>query len=168
MYVRWPRVLGTQPREIAERVQNIDLAPTLCDIAGCRLGPYPTGQARPDGRSFLRLLTGERDSLLRTAVLTSYQETGKRVSTYWSVTSTASSPLARVGCARRAKGGCRWMYTVYETGETELYDLSNGPCHAWKRRMRGDPCMLRNKASVARYAGVEQVLRRELARLGGS
>jgi hypothetical protein len=57
------------------------------------------------------------------------------------------------------------MYTVYGTGETELYDLSNGPCHAWKRRMRGDPCMLQNKAGMARYAGVEQVLRRELARL---
>jgi arylsulfatase A-like enzyme len=167
-YVHWPRVLGTRAQSVGERVQNIDLAPTLCDIAGCRLGPYPTGQARPDGRSFLRLLTGERDTLLRTAVLTSYQEPGTRVSTYWSVTTTGSSQLARVGCSRRAKGDCRWMYTVYETGETELYDLSNGPCHTWTRRMRGDPCMLRNKAGRPRYAGVEQLLRRELARLRAS
>jgi arylsulfatase A-like enzyme len=167
-YVRWPRVLGTRPRSVGERIQNIDLAPTLCDIAGCDLGPYPTGQSRPDGRSLLRLLTGERDTLLRPAVLTSYQESGKRVPTYWSVTTTGSSPLARVGCAQRRTGGCRWMYTEYETGETELYDLSNGPCHAWKRRMPGDPCMLRNKAGRPHFASIEQLLRRELSRLRAS
>ena len=164
-YVRWPRVLGTQPGVVGERIQNIDLAPTLCDIAGCELGPYPTGQSKPDGRSFLRLLTGERDSLIRPAVLTSYQEPGKRVPTYWSLTTTASSPLARRGCAQRQKGRCRWVYTEYETGEAELYDTSNGPCYAWKRSMRGDPCMLRNKAGLKRYADLEQALRRELARL---
>ena len=31
---------------VGERIQNIDLAPTLCDIAGCELGPYPTGQTQ--------------------------------------------------------------------------------------------------------------------------
>ena len=48
--VRCTRVLGRGPTDVDERIQNIDLAPTLCDIAGCRLGPYPTGQAKPDGR----------------------------------------------------------------------------------------------------------------------
>ena len=164
-YVRWPRVLGTRPAKVGERIQNIDLAPTLCDIAGCQLGPYPTGQARPDGVSFLRLLTGQRETLGRATVLTSYQETGARVPTYWSVTSTSSSPLARQGCARRQKGLCRWLYTEYETGERELYDISNGPCHAWKRSRPGDPCMLRNKAGIRRLADVERAMRQELARL---
>ena len=166
-YVHWPRVLGTRHAEIGERIQNIDFAPTLCDIAGCQLGPYPTGQTRPDGRSFLRLLTGARQTLDRTAVLTSYQETGGRVPTYWSVTTTGSSALARQGCARRRKAACRWTYTEYETGERELYDISNGPCYAWTRRMSGDPCLLRNKAGQARFADVEQALRRELDRLRG-
>jgi hypothetical protein len=164
-YVRWPRVLGTQSAEIHERIQNIDLAPTLCDIAGCDLGPYPTGQSKPDGRSFLRLLTGQRTTLDREAVLTSYQDSERLMPSYWSVTSTGSSPLARQGCAKRGKGGCRWVYTEYETGERELYDISNGPCHAWKRRMKGDPCMLANKAGQRRYADIQESLARELARL---
>ena len=165
LYMSWPRVLGTKPRQISERVQNIDLAPTLCAIADCRMGPYPSGHLRADGTSFLKLLTGDRDRLNREAVLASYQEVGHRVPTYWSVTSTASSPLARRVCAKRNKAGCRWVYTVYETGERELYDISNGPCHAWKRGRKGDPCMLKNRAGNRRFAGVERVLQRELTRL---
>jgi arylsulfatase A-like enzyme len=164
-YVRWPRVLGTQPREVDERIQNIDLAPTLCDIAGCRMGPFPNGHFRADGTSFLKLLTGDRERLNREAVLTSYQEEGHRVPTYWSATSTSSSPLAKRVCALRKKGECRWVYTVYETGERELYDISNGPCHTWKRSKKGDPCMLRNHSGKKKYASVERVMQRELARL---
>jgi arylsulfatase A-like enzyme len=167
LHVRWPRVLGWDPPDVIERVQNIDLAPTLCDIAGCRLGPYPTGQARPDGRSFLKLLTGQREALDREAVLTSYQDSERRMPSYWSVTSTAASPLARQGCAKRRVGECRWMYTEYETGEVELYDLSNGPCYAWKKRASGDPCMLTNRAGQRRVAGIQAALAAELDRMRG-
>ena len=167
LFVRWPRVLGTVRRQIDERVQNIDLAPTLCDVAGCELGPYPTGQARSDGISILKLLTGERDRLGRRAVLSSYQEEGHRVPRYWSVTTTGSSPLARKGCsrARAEQAGCRWMYTEYETGEVELYDLGEGACYEWRRSMAGDPCMLSNKAGKPRFASIERALHSELARL---
>ena len=166
LFVRWPRVLGLDPElKVTERVQNIDFAPTICDIVGCRLGPYPTGQRRPDGISFLGLLTGARERLRRSAVLTSYQETGHRVPTYWSITSTGQSQLARQGCARLRKGGCRWVYTEYETGERELYDISNGPCWSWKRSQRGDPCMLNNGAGKKRYAAIELQLKRQLNRL---
>jgi N-acetylglucosamine-6-sulfatase len=165
LFIRWPRVLGTEPRHIDERIQNIDLAPTLCDIAGCRLGPFPDGSPRADGVSFLGLLTGTRRALGRRAVLTSYQEEGHRVPPYWSVTTTGASPLARRGCAQRKQSGCRWVYTVYATGERELYDVSNGPCHAWKRSRSGDPCMLRNRAGRKSLAGIQRTLNRELARL---
>lgn len=165
LYVRWPRVLGTQPRDVGERIQNIDLAPTLCDIAGCQLGPYPTGQSSPDGRSFLGLLTGQRERLARSAVLTSYLDPTSKIPMYWSVTTTGASPLARRGCGLRRRGLCRWMYTEYATGERELYDLSNGPCYSWRRRQRGDPCMLDNKAGKPRFEAVERELRLELARL---
>jgi hypothetical protein len=50
----------------------------------------------------------------------------------------------------------------------ELYDISHGPCHAWKRRNKGDPCMLDNRAGERRYADVQASLRRELARLRDS
>ena len=163
------RALAARPRGRApsggERIQNIDLAPTLCDIAGCRLGPYPTGQRRPDGMSFLDLMTGARDELGREAVLSSYMETGGWLPAWWSVSTTSSSPLAERGCRTRRDAGCRWLYVVHATGERELYDMSNGPCHAWRRRMGGDPCMLSNLAGKKRYRAVETSLGRELTQL---
>ena len=164
-YVRWPRILDDEPRVESERIQNIDLAPTLCDIAGCRLGPYPTGQRRPDGISFLDLLTGERDTLGRDAVLSSYMEVGGWLPPWWSVTTTSDSPLASRGCKSRGDGGCRWLYVQHGTGEKELYDISNGPCYAWKRRMSGDPCMLSNLARKKRFRGIEADLSRRLVQL---
>src|SRR5207248_3045480 len=64
--LRWPGVVAPGTT-IGERVQNIDLAPTLCAVAGCSLGPYPNGQSSPDGLDVLPLLTGgtlERQSVL--------------------------------------------------------------------------------------------------------
>lgn len=164
LMIHWPRVLGTVPKTVGERVQNIDLAPTICDIAGCELGPYPTGQPRPDGISLLKLMTGERDAMWRKSVLGSYLDDGHRVPRYWSITTTGSHPLATKVCQRRKAGACRWMYTAYETGEVELYDLSGGACHEWKRRKAGDPCMLKSRAGDPRYALVQRTLREALER----
>jgi arylsulfatase A-like enzyme len=164
LMVRWPRVLGTMPRQVGERVQNIDLAPTICDIAGCRLGPYRNGASRPDGISLLPLLTGARRQLRREEVITSYLDAGHRVPRYWSITTTSASPLARKVCASKKQAACRWMYTVYESGTTELYDISNGPCHEWRRKKRGDPCMLKNKAGKQPYRMIQRTLREELER----
>ena len=158
---------GLEPKKVDRIAAHIDLAPTLCDIAGCKLGPYPNGRLRPDGVSLTRLLIGKRSELDRRVVLTSYLDTGHRVPTYWSVTTTGASPLAGKACSKAGKGGCRWMYTEYATGETELYDLSNGPCHAWRKSRKGDPCMLENKAGKPRFATVERQLGRELDRLRG-
>jgi arylsulfatase A-like enzyme len=163
LMVRWPRVLGTVPKSVTERVQNIDLAPTLCDVAGCTMGPYPNGSLKADGVSLLKLMTGQRKRLKRRSVITSYQDVA-RVPRYWSVTTTGASPLAEEGCAKRRKGRCRWMYVAYETGETELYDLSGGACHDWKRSRKGDPCMLDNKSGKPRWAAIEAALREELGR----
>jgi len=162
LMIRWPRVLGVVPKIVNERVQNIDLAPTICDLAGCELGPYPTGQAEADGVSLLRLITGERQTLPRKRVIGSYLDEGHRVPTYWSVTTTGSSPLASKVCRHKKKGACRWQYTVYDTGEVELYDLSGGVCHEWRRKKSGDPCMLKNRAGDKRYAGIQRTLREML------
>jgi hypothetical protein len=164
LMIRWPRVLGVVPKTVGERVQNIDLAPTICDIAGCELGPYPTGQRKPDGISLLKLMTGERQTMWRKSVLGSYLDVGHRVPRYFSLTTTGSHPLASKVCRRKKLGACRWMYTRYETGEVELYDLSGGACHEWRRKKRGDPCMLRNVAGKKRYALIQRTLREALER----
>ena len=164
LMIRWPRVLGLVPKTVDERVQNIDLAPTVCDIAGCELGPYPTGQAEPDGISLLKLMTGERQFMWRKSVLGSYLDPGHRVPRYWSITTTGSHPLASKVCQKRKADGCRWMYTTYETGEVELYDLSGGVCHEWTPKRRGDPCMMRNVAGKPKYALVERTLGEALQR----
>lgn len=35
-------------------------------------------------------------------------------------------------------------YIEYATGEKELYDISNEPCHTWTPNKGGDPCELNN------------------------
>ena len=58
-----------------------------------------------------------------------------------------------------------WQYTEYQTGEHELYDVSNGPCWTWQPGSTGDPCELQNVAGNPQYASVESSLRQRLAQL---
>jgi N-acetylglucosamine-6-sulfatase len=164
--VSWPDRLGTTPRTISERVQNIDLAPTLCQLAGCTLGPYPNGQATPDGISFAQLLLGQVGSLLRDAVLEELPVANDPVPAWYAVTTTAQSPLASEGCALAASRGCRWHYIEYPaTADRELYDVSNGPCWAWSVGQTGDPCELDNIASRADKASLIMALHNRLQQL---
>jgi N-acetylglucosamine-6-sulfatase len=164
--VSWPDRLGITPRTISERVQNIDVAPTLCVLAGCTLGPYPNGQAKPDGISFAGLLLGQVGSLSRDAVLEELTVANDGVPAWHAVTTTAQSSLASQGCAAAAARGCRWHYVEYpSTGEKELYDVSNGPCWAWSVGQPGDPCELDNLASRADKASLVTALRNRLAQL---
>ena len=137
LYVRWPRVLGTQRREVGERIQNIDLAPTLCDIAGCELGPYPTGQARPDGVSFLKLLTGQRETTRPDRGADQLPGAG---GTACPPTGASPRPRRRRWPGRAVRGARRGLplglHRVRDRGG-ELYDISNGPCYEWKRSQRG-------------------------------
>jgi arylsulfatase A-like enzyme len=122
LYVWWPSHLGDDSRGkvVSDVVSNIDLAPTFCDIAGCTLGPYPTGQDAPDGVSMLPLLeaSGPNPSLGRDAVL--------EQSHYWrAIRTTSASALGR------------WHYAEYDSGERELYDSVNDP---WElENIAGDP-----------------------------
>jgi N-acetylglucosamine-6-sulfatase len=111
LYMRWPARWGGTARTITDLVSNIDLAPTLCDAGGCALGPYPGGQAGPDGVSLLPLLDGTRDSLARNAVL----ESNFDKSVFYSMRTSASHPLGR------------WHYVEWGDGFRELYDLNTDP-----------------------------------------
>jgi N-acetylglucosamine-6-sulfatase len=164
-YVSWPAGLGTQPRSIDARLQNIDLAPTLCALAGCTLGPYPNGQAKPDGLSFATLLLGQGPAPDRDAVLSGYPEKKTKIPQWDAVTTTARSSLASEGCATAAEGGCRWHYVRYATGEHELYDDSGGPCWTWSVGQPGDPCELANRAGDPALATIQASLDQRLTQL---
>jgi hypothetical protein len=156
--VSWPTGRGETPGVVSERIQNIDLAPTLCEIAGCTLGPYPSGQNTPDGKSFLGLLLGTQADMGRDAVLDSLPRKWPQrpaAPVWYATTSTALSPLAFEGCLAAASGGCKWHYVEYASGEEELYDLSNGPCWTWQAGQPGDPCELENQAGNPAYAAIK-------------
>ena len=79
-------------------VGNIDLAPTIADVAGVEL-------PGADGRSLVPLLTRD-DEGWRDAILIEHLRGANPVPTY---------------CAVRTE---RHLFAAYETGERELYDLS--------------------------------------------
>jgi len=179
LLMHWPRGLGALPpdvpRDVDHLLSNIDLAPTLCALAGCTLGPYPNGQPVPDGASFVGLVTGagaipQRDAILE-AMPQSWFAPTFVVPPWHGLRSAADSPWSALGCDTAATSGCRWHYVEYETGERELYDVRNGPCSAWKPGDVGDPCELTNLAKAGEHEELMGGLAARLAALraeGGS
>jgi arylsulfatase A-like enzyme len=141
LFVAWPAGLGATRRVSGFPTSNIDLAPTFCQLAGCSMGPFPSGQTHADGISLLPALRGHaprRDALL-TVMLSRDRRLGRPV--WSSVTTYAASPLGR------------WRYVRYSDGARELYDL------------RRDPGERVNLAGQRRYADVQTRLERRLASL---
>lgn len=138
---------------ITDRVQGWDVPVTICHIIGCTLGPYPTGQAVPDGKSFLELLNGTALNMGRDAVLDEFPTGSPEIPEWFAVTTTSLSSLGL------------WHYIEYKTGEKELYDISNGPCWLWERGRAGDPCRLTNRAGDPSYAAVRAALAKRLTEL---
>ena len=63
--------------KISTRLENIDLAPTVCAIAGCTLRPaYPDGI--PAGRTHLRAALLQKTPFTRDAVLEELDERKRR------------------------------------------------------------------------------------------
>jgi N-acetylglucosamine-6-sulfatase len=90
-----------RPRSEPRLVANIDLAPTIADVAGVEL-------PGADGRSLVPLLRDE-PVRWRTALLIEHVEGTNPIPTY---------------CAVRTD---RYLYARYATGERELYDLEADP-----------------------------------------
>jgi len=132
----WPRRWGGEPRGVDELVSNIDLAPTLCAIAGCEMGPFRHGPRRADGVDILPLLDGRVAHLDRTVV----REEGalSTVPRFRAIRTSGQHPLGR------------WHYVEYGTGEVEFYDSEQ------------DPWELTNRAADPSYAEVVRTLAKEL------
>ncbi len=113
-FAAWPGRLGATPRTVGALAANIDLAPTLCDLAGCLMGPFPDRPAA-DGISLLTLLAGEETAPARLAVpLYGYPD--------------RDSPFTWSG-VRTAAGfpGGRQLYVEWSNGARERYDLLRDP-----------------------------------------
>jgi N-acetylglucosamine-6-sulfatase len=161
----WPGRFGTAGRVVRETISNIDLAPTICALAGCSMGPYPNGQTQADGRDFSGLLLGTQRRLARAAILHSYAAGGATVPNWWGIRTTGSSRYASQGCTGATGGRCRWLYVEYATGERELYDVSGPRCWDWEPGGRGDPCMLRSRHADRGLAELRQGLAQRLREL---
>jgi N-acetylglucosamine-6-sulfatase len=99
LYVRMPGQAG--PREIRALVGNVDLAPTIAELAGLARTGF-------DGESLVPLLTGRRSSLDR-PVLLRHVKYRDKPPTFWGIRTE------------------RWKYVIQANGERELYDLRADP-----------------------------------------
>lgn len=95
-FVRFP---GTAARTDAHSVSNVDIAPTIAELAGARL------EAPADGLSLVPLLVGRDPVGWRTGVLSEF-DGGRDIPAWWALRTE------------------RFAYVEYETGERELYDLT--------------------------------------------
>jgi N-acetylglucosamine-6-sulfatase len=129
----------------SELVANIDLAPTLLDIADAEPGKTV------DGRS---LLTFARHPAWRTRRAILHETGGRKYAGLrdQDEASNRGGSLKRVMTYRaiRTPG---WLYVRYHGGDTELYDLKR------------DPNEMRSLHDDRRYRRVRRVLAKELRRL---
>jgi N-acetylglucosamine-6-sulfatase len=167
-FISWPARFGVKPRLVTETVMNIDFAPTICELAGCTLGPFPNGQAKPDGRSFVPLLLGGATSMKRDSVVEDLPVTQQGVPPWYAARTTGASSLKNAGCTQPGPNACRWHYVRYSDGFEELYDISGGPCIAWRKGLPGDPCELVNLAGDSSYLPILNSMRYRLNTLRGA
>lgn len=121
LYVRWPAEIGTDRRLETERVSNVDIAPTICDVAGCSL-------PQADGMSLLPLIRGTAARLDRLFVYEEFLDSVPPSPAWYSIRTTKKYSTSK-----------RWVYTEYRSGARELYDLVS------------DPGQLRNLIKDPRY-----------------
>jgi N-acetylglucosamine-6-sulfatase len=125
-------------------VGNVDLAPTILELAQAEPGLVVDGQSllplarepsRGSGRALLHETSGRRSALGREQ-------------------DAAGAPAVKPVPNYRAVRTSRWLYVQYESGERELYD------------MRADPEQLHSLHADPRFQGVLAALQRVLVRLG--
>ena len=101
LVIRDDAVVVDAPRTEDRLISNVDLAPTIAELAG-------TDLPKAEGKSLLPLLSGDQVRW-RHALLIEHMKMTNPVPTY---------------CAVRTD---RYLYATYVTGEEELYDLQEDP-----------------------------------------
>jgi N-acetylglucosamine-6-sulfatase len=128
-----------------EPVANVDLAPTILDLASAKR----VGGAPIDGRSLVRFA---RNPALRTDRPLLLETGGLRATSLEPEDDKGTVPVRTIRTYRAVRTE-RWLYVVYRSGERELYDLID------------DPFQLHSRHNDPRYAATRRALRRELDRL---
>jgi N-acetylglucosamine-6-sulfatase len=144
LLIRGPGIHGR--RISREPVSNIDLAPTILQIAGASAA----GGAPVDGRSLLKFAQQPK---LRSERLVLHETGGLRATSLQPEESDDGPIPTRAVRTYRAVRNDRWLYIVYRSGERELYDLEL------------DPDQLRSRHRDARYGATRRALQIELDRL---
>ncbi|MBK5232589.1 MAG: sulfatase-like hydrolase/transferase [Thermoleophilia bacterium] len=145
LLVRGPRAKKDSTSDAV--VGNVDLAPTIADLAGAKLG------LEPDGRSFANVLRHPGKGAGRSVVLESYLLRSDALNEHLKVTeqdagAAVSGAVPYVNYTGLRAG--RYKYISYEPGGHELYD------------MRVDPYELSNKVKSKRYRRVVKAMDAEL------
>lgn len=117
LYMRWPKVLQGRRKVVLEPVANIDLAPTICRLAGCQM-------SKADGASIWPLIKGWKTRLDRKFIFTEMLHGDKD----FNKRPTGRPPWAGVE-STRAYSDTLWVYARYKGGEEELYNISKDPHH---------------------------------------
>jgi len=146
LFITWPGVTPTTPTQNSTLLSNIDVAPTLCEIAGCTMGPYFNYSGPPDGESFAGLIAPSSGYSAPVVNRTSVVIEGK--------SSAIPAFRGEVTGANYSLG--QWMYV----NDGELYDLSGGPCVDWQVGDPGDPCMMTNV--YKQYPAIDKALAKKL------
>jgi N-acetylglucosamine-6-sulfatase len=141
LIVRGPGI--PQGRVSKELVGNIDLSPTILQVAHAHAG------LTEDGRS---LIPFARDPQLRTRRAFLHETGGKRYVPVRDQDQDGEPAVRRI-LSYRAVRTNRWLYVEYRTGGRELYDLAR------------DPNELHSHAYDPRYASTRHTLHRLLLRL---
>jgi arylsulfatase A-like enzyme len=126
LFVRGPGIRGGQERK--EFVANIDLAPTIAELAGATVPDFV------DGRSMVSLLRGETPERWRLAFLVEQEEQhfnqggpNRQVLEPQDLMEQELAATQKRIPAYAALRTATHMYAVYSTGEKELYDLTKDP-----------------------------------------
>jgi arylsulfatase A-like enzyme len=116
LYLSWPAMLGGLPSRNTAFVTNTDLAPTFAKLAGTNMGPYPSGQTRPDGRSLVATIAaGTATNLPRTGLVEEHHRPDMRTLDWVALRTTDKHPCGR------------WHLTRWRSGFIELFNLKKDP-----------------------------------------
>ena len=141
MYMLWLKELGTTRRVVKEPVLDLDLAPTFCALAGCKMDDV-------DGQNLWPLIRGKRDRLDRRYIFQEHLHPNDGMPPWTGFVTTRSYAT-----------GVRWQFVEYRNGEHELYNLVTDP-----RRLKN----LANKpAQQQRVADFSRVLRDQFMKPDG-